>query len=141
MNARGAKVKILKDDEQATTPVQNATKKASQMSIASEKGGAATATTTAPAAQQEAPALANKENIPVEATGENRGPTPMQEKSTANGKPLQQVNFDMAGQEDIGDNEDIVDDCVIDDNNMPDNSAYRDKEVEELQKEKTMLQI
>lgn len=73
----------------------------------------------------------NKENIPIEiedTTAENRGSTAMQEKNTA--KPFQQQHLDV-GQEEIID--DVVD-------HMPDNSAFRDKEFEELQKQKEEIE-
>ena len=37
LNARGARVKILKEDENAATPNKNATKKASQISVVSQE--------------------------------------------------------------------------------------------------------
>lgn len=115
LNARGAKVKILKDDENVGTPAQTATKKGSQMTFISD------------GASQ--PRKSNKENIPVEEEQEVRGSTAMQEKAAA--KPLQQQNLEL-GQEEI------IDDMVPD---MPaDSSAFRDKELEELQKQKEEIE-
>lgn len=72
------------------------------------------------------PRRSNKENIPDLA--DPRGSTAMKDKKES--RPLQQHHLEL-GQEDIIDEVDA---------NLNDNSAFRDKELEELQKEKEAIE-